>query len=288
MHVEIADDFDLKKIADSGQCFRWTETEGGYRIVAGGHNLVIRSIGNTEPVPGKCIDRHSENGEGGDAKHYLLNCTREEYEDFWRHYFDLDLQYAAVREKIDPKQDPYLYRASVCGRGIRILNQDPWEMLITFIISQRKNIPAIRLSVEKLCTLAGDQIGEGIFSFPAPEQLAALSEDELLGCSLGYRAKYIRNVARAAADGAIDFDELATLPDQELRQELMKLYGVGIKVANCEMLFGFHRLDSFPEDVWVLRLLQEQYPEGFPFALYRPYNGIMQQYLFWYRRTVQV
>ncbi|MCC6095461.1 MAG: hypothetical protein LIV24_10655 [Eubacterium sp.] len=268
MQVEITDDFDLKKIADSGQCFRWTRTEGGYRIVAGGHVLEIGKI--------------------GDGQQFELNCSEDVYEQFWKHYFDLDLQYAAIRAKIDPERDPYLYKAAACGRGIRILNQNPWEMLITFIISQRKNIPAIRLSVEKLCKLSGNKIDEDNWAFPGPDRLASLPEAQLLGCGLGYRVKYIQRVARAAADGEIDFDRMAKLPDKDLRDELMKLYGVGVKVANCEMLFGFHRLDSFPEDVWVLRLLQEQYPDGFPFSLYRPYNGIMQQYLFWYRRTVQI
>ena len=97
----------------------------------------------------------------------------------------------------------------------------------------------------------------------------------------------MHRAAEDAADGRIDFGRLKGLPDDELKEELMALYGVGIKVANCVMLFGFHRLDSFPEDVWILRLLEEEYPGGFPFDAYKPYNGIMQQYLFWYRRTVQ-
>lgn len=272
MVTEISDDFDLKKIADSGQCFRWTETEDGYEIIAGSHWVRIR-----EQDRGKEVNRHR----------LELTCSREEFETFWRQYFDLGLDYSSVRRRIDPEKDPYLYRASVCGRGIRILNQDPWETLITFIISQRKNIPAIRLSVDKLCRMAGTRLAEGRYSFPGPEQLCSLSGEQLAECGLGYRAKYVHRAAEDAADGRIDFDRLNGLPDDALKEELMKLYGVGIKVANCEMLFGFHRLDSFPEDVWILRLLEEEYPGGFPFAEYQPYNGIMQQYLFWYRRTVQ-
>ncbi len=326
MVIEIADDFDLKKIADSGQCFRWTEVAEGYQIIAGDHLLRIRECQQTEDRSvrieevradrkerGEGNREDQENGKkrgestrgleegflkleqgsgenGDDRKEeagcFELSCSVEEFESFWKRYFDLDLDYSAVRQRIDPEKDPYLYRASVCGRGIRILNQDPWETLVTFIISQRKNIPAIRLSVEKLCRMAGTQLAEGIYSFPAPEQLCLLSEEQLAACSLGYRAKYVHRAAEDAADGRIDFRGLAALPDDALKRELMKLYGVGIKVANCEMLFGFHRLDSFPEDVWILRLLQEAYPKGFPFDEYRPYNGIMQQYLFWYRRTV--
>ncbi|MGO5314519.1 DNA-3-methyladenine glycosylase family protein [Bilifractor sp. LCP21S3_A7] len=272
MVTEISDDFDLKKIADSGQCFRWTETEDGYEIIAGSHWVRIReeSRGNEE------------------GRHCLeLSCSRKEFETFWRQYFDLGLDYSSVRRRIDPEKDPYLYRASACGTGIRILNQDPWETLITFIVSQRKNIPAIRLSVDKLCRMAGTRLAEEQYSFPGPEQMCSLSGEQLAECGLGYRAKYVHRAAEDAADGRIDFGRLKGLPDDELKEELMALYGVGIKVANCVMLFGFHRLDSFPEDVWILRLLEEEYPGGFPFDAYKPYNGIMQQYLFWYRRTVQ-
>ena len=285
MVIEIADDFDLKKIADSGQCFRWTEVGEGYQIIAGDHLLRIRECERTEDRTVRIEEARADSKE--EAGCFELSCSVEEFESFWKRYFDLNLNYSAIRRRIDPEKDPYLYRASGCGRGIRILNQDPWEMLITFIISQRKNIPAIRLSVEKLCRMAGTQVGPGIYSFPGPEQLCSLSEEQLAACSLGYRAKYVRKAAVDAADGRINFGRMEALPDDELKRKLMEIYGVGIKVANCEMLFGFHRLDSFPEDGVILRLLEEEYRDGFPFGEYRPYNGIMQQYLFWYRRTVQ-
>lgn len=282
MTVKITDDFDLKKIAESGQCFRWQEWEnGGYEIPAGGHILKIKPTVETDI--------------------YEMDCTADEWSGFWQHYFDLDRSYAEIRSRIDPGKDPYLYAASEAGKGIRILNQDPWETLITFIISQRKSIPAIRTCVEKLCAAAEiaknrsnnsrqnveasqNRWGEEILMFPGPQELAALSHDELASCGLGYRTDYVEKAAHLVTEGAIDFEALQTLNDDELLKELMALPGVGIKVASCTMLFGFHRLNLFPKDVWINRVLQEHYPDGFPFEAYSPYCGVMQQYLFYYRR----
>jgi N-glycosylase/DNA lyase len=274
MILKITDDFDLRKIADSGQCFRFNACRTGesalvYRAVALDKCLYIKELG---------------------AQQYELSCSRPEYEAFWKDYFDLDLSYRDVRGKIDPSTDPYLYEASEYGTGIRILKQDPWEMLISFIISQRKNIPAIKASIEKLCALAGDVICEDeiegpIYSFPTPEKLAALSMEQLSSCSLGYRDKYVHQAALDVCSGAVDLESWKKFDDSELMDKLLSLYGVGVKVANCEILFGYHRLDAFPKDVWINRVLEIKYPQGFTFNKYAPYNGIMQQYLFFYSRT---
>ena len=162
-------------------------------------------------------------------------------------------------------------------------------MLISFIISQRKNIPAIKASIEKLCKLAGEEIGEDarvgiIYSFPTPDKLASLSMEELSSCSLGYRDKYVHQAALDVASGAVDLESWVNLEDDTLMEKLLSLYGVGVKVANCEILFGYHRLDAFPKDVWINRVLDLKYPDGFMFDKYAPYNGIMQQYLFFYSR----
>jgi N-glycosylase/DNA lyase len=284
MILNIKDDFDLAKIADSGQCFRFNvcdnkkeisdgkgESSGSpvYRVVACDKLLYIRQVGESV---------------------YELSCSEDEYETFWREYFDLDLDYSDLRGRIDRSEDPYLFAASEYGQGIRILRQDPWEMLISFIISQRKNIPAIKASIEKLCALAGDKIGEeddggAIYSFPTPERLARLSIAELGSCSLGYRDKYVHQAAMDVASGAVNLNDWKELSDAELMEMLLKLYGVGVKVANCEILFGYHRLDAFPRDVWINRVLDTRYPDGFLFEKYAPYNGVMQQYLFFYSRT---
>ncbi len=271
MEITIRDDFDLGKIADSGQCFRFNEVPGSaglFSVAAGDRHIFIRDLGD---------DR------------YDLDCDEEEYNSFWMNYFDLDLSYLDVRQRIDREDDPYLFAASEFGKGIRILRQDPWEMLISFIISQRKNIPAIKASIEKLCVLAGDPIRDDertgtIYSFPTPERLSALSMEELSSCSLGYRDKYVHQAALDVASGAVDLEAMSQLDDSGLMEELLKLFGVGVKVANCEILFGYHRLNAFPRDVWINRVLEEHYPGGFNFEAYDPYNGIMQQYLFYYGR----
>ena len=276
MEITIQDDFDLKKIADSGQCFRFNECpdadEDGhkrYSVAALKRHVFVKELGQSR---------------------YDIDCTEEDFNFFWKRYFDLDLSYREIRERVDQSEDPYLYSASEFGKGIRILRQDPWEMLISFIISQRKNIPAIKASIEKICALAGDVITEDpeigkIYSFPTPEQLAALSLEQLSGCSLGYRDKYVHQAALDVVSGAVDLDAWRDLDDDALMENLLKLFGVGVKVANCEILFGYHRLNAFPKDVWINRVLDIQYPQGFLFDKYAPYNGVMQQYLFFYSRS---
>ncbi len=270
MKIRIEDDFDLGKIADSGQCFRFNESGDGYSVLSLDKHLFIKKL---------------------EADEYELDCSKDDFERFWKGYFDLDLSYRDIRGRIDKEKDSYLYSASEFGKGIRILRQDPWEMLISFIISQRKNIPAIKASIEKLCERAGEAIGEDengklLYSFPTPEKLAGLSLDELSACSLGYRDKYVMKAARDVAAGSVDLMAYKELGDDELMERLLELFGVGVKVANCEILFGYHRLDAFPRDVWINRVLEMHYPQGFMFDRYAPYNGIMQQYLFFYSRSL--
>ena len=153
-------DLDIKKIAESGQCFRMDETGAGhYTLVAMGHVLEM------DALPGGCV----------------LHCTVKQYEEIWKAYFDMETDYAAFRAAI-PASDGFLTKAAEAGRGIRILRQQPWEMLITFIISQRKSIPAIKRCVQQLCLRAGKPIrhaGHVFFAFPTPRKLAGLSMDEL-------------------------------------------------------------------------------------------------------------
>ena len=161
-------------------------------------------------------------------------------------------------------------------------------MLISFIISQNKNIPAICRSVELLAETCGekrtDRRGIAYYAFPDQEAVAALSEEELKGCKLGYRWKYVRAAAEAVVEGRIDLDELAGMKEDRTIAELTGIFGVGIKVANCVSLFGLHHVDAFPIDVWVKRILETEYPDGYPYEKYSPYNGIYQQYMFaWYR-----
>ncbi|MEE0801401.1 MAG: DNA glycosylase [Gemmiger sp.] len=265
MIVTIQDDFDLAKIAASGQAFRIARREDTWRFVSGDRVLRIRQL-----TP----DR------------YETDCTPQDWQTFWHRYFDLDRRYAAVRSAI-PKTDAYLRKATQAGQGIRILRQDPWEMLITFIISQRKNIPAICRCVETLCTRFGTPLpagtGETLCAFPTPQQLDGAAPEAWEGCALGYREAYVRAAARAVAQGTLDLAALDALPDTALVERLMQLYGVGIKVANCVALFGYGRLECAPVDVWIRRVIDRYYDGVNPFPRYGN-AGILQQYLFYEAR----
>lgn len=255
-------DLDLKKIAESGQCFRMNEEgEGKYKLVAFGRLLRLEQKG-----PGEVV----------------FNCPEAEFESIWRDYFDLNADYAAYRASVDP-DDIFLTEAAEEGKGIRILRQDPWETLITFIISQRKNIPAIKACVEALCRRFGKPLDEeGVFAFPEPEDLACADETCLKDCSLGYRVPYVSKAARMVCDGAIDLNALNTLDDGPLLETLMTVPGVGPKVGNCVSLFAYHRIAAFPIDVWIGRMLEQHYGGVFPLERYEGYAGIMQQYIFYH------
>ena len=163
-------------------------------------------------------------------------------------------------------------------------------MLITSIITHNRNIPAIQKSVELLSEKAGtkcmDPEGEEFYAFPSPQQIHQMTDDCLGCCKLGYRMGYIRSAAEAVYTGTVDLDELRYLPDMECRKLLLSLTGVGEKVAACVMLFGLHRLNAFPKDVWMNRILENEYPDGYPFKEYSPYNGVFQQYMFAYYREL--
>ena len=259
-------DFDIRKIAESGQCFRLNRNQyGGYTLIAKGRAL--RAVG----TDGGC----------------QLDCTQAEFDALWRDYFDLDTDYAEIRAGVEP-DDAFLQRACDYGRGIRMLRQDPWEMLVSFIISQRKNIPAIKYCIEAICARYGEQIenaGEKLFTFPSPEKLAVLDEAHFLACSLGYRAKYVLSCARMIATGTLDLAKIASLDDEALYSALLTVSGVGEKVANCVMLFGYRRFSRFPRDVWINRIEAQEYAGAFPTGRYSETAGVLQQFIFYYGRS---
>ncbi len=269
MILTINDDFDLEKIADSGQCFRWERTgEGAYRVLHQDRCLRIAALG---------------------GRRFSLDCSETELETVWRDYFDLDEDYGQIRARIDPAADPFLCAAAERERGIRILRQDPWETLVCFLISQNKNIPAIRRSVALLAEACGtprtDRAGAEYHTFPGPETVAALDGDALRRCGLGYRCAYVHAAAEAVRTGQLDLERLRDADEPSTLSALTGLYGVGIKVASCVSLFGLHHVDAFPMDVWIRRVLAAAYPNGYPFDAYAPYNGVYQQYMFAYART---
>ena len=268
MEIQIQDDFDLDKIARSGQCFRWQKAgEKTWRIVHKGQCLSIRGLG------------------GG---WYSLSCSEEAYHTHWRSYFDLDEDYRGIRAKIKAADDPFLHAACTYGKGIRILRQDLWETLVSFIISQTKNIPAIKNCIALLCAAAGelmtDDVGETYTAFPSPEAILGMSEEQLRACRLGYRWNYVRSAALAVAEGSLNLSALMPAGEEETLARLTAVPGVGIKVASCVSLFGLHHMDAFPVDVWIKRILANEYPAGYPTERYRPYNGVYQQYMFFYYR----
>lgn len=268
MILELSDEFDLEKNAESGQCFRWERTgPARYRILSGAESLNIAALGDGR---------------------FALDCGEPEFAAYWRDYFDLGENYAAIRGRIDPAADPFLAAAAAQEKGIRILRQDPWETLVSFIISQNKNIPAIRRCIEALAERCGearrDAAGRPYFAFPTPAAVAALSEQALCACALGYRWRYVRAAACAVLDGTLELEPLRALDAPAAIEALTGLYGVGVKVASCVALFGLHCMDAFPRDVWVKRILEREYPNGYPTEAYAPYNGVYQQYMFAYYR----
>lgn len=253
--------FDPRAIAESGQCFRMLPTVGGATVIASGRRLTIETLG------------------GG---RFRFSCDREGFDAFWRDYLDLNVDYAAMQREA-PEGDAFLRRAIRCGHGLRILRQDPWETLIGFILSQRKSIPAIRGCMERLCERFGDDCG-GYRAFPTASALAYADEATLRDCGLGYRAPYVLAAARAVAEDTLNLSALAALDDEALLQALAELRGVGVKVTSCVALFGYHRLACAPVDVWIARVIDEEYGGRSPFGAYGAFAGLYQQYLFCLKR----
>lgn len=249
--------FSLGLSLDCGQAFRWTEKDGKWHGVAYGKPLTVQQIENR----------------------LIFDCSAEDFETVWRNYFDFDCDYEKITSSYD---DKYLKSAVSEYSGIRILRQEPWEALCSFIISQNNNIPRIKGIVERLCESFGE--GEdGKKSFPSAEKLSKLTVEDLAPLRAGFRAKYIIDAAQKVAGGEVDFNKINENPIEFGREELQKIKGVGAKVAECTLLYGFHKLEAFPIDVWVKRIMAEMYPNGLPECT-KNTEGIAQQYLFHWRR----
>lgn len=270
-------DFHPEHTFDCGQCFRWSkEEDNSYTGIAFGRPVNIRAI------PG-------DSGPTDSVDILIDNATQEEADTLWRKYLDLDRDYSRIKEQLRAG-DPVMDRAIQHGYGIRILNQDPWEAILSFLISQNNHIPRIRACIESLCRHFGEPVGKyrgkQYYAIPTAERLAPLTIDDLAPCRLGYRARYILETARQVREQGIG----------ETPEYLRSLCGVGEKVANCILLFSMNRLESFPVDVWVRRVMHELYgiPEKDTAAMteyaaenFGPYGGIAQQYLFYYIREGQ-
>lgn len=259
------DNFSLKQICQSGQCFRMRETEENtFELVAG--------------------DKHLKVNQDGTIVNF--DCSDVEFLCYWVPYFDLDADYEKYIRSVNPR-DKYLREAAECGSGIRILRQDLWEMIITFLISQQNNISRIRDCVERLCEHYGKHFtvenGTEFYAFPKPEELEAATEEELRALGMGYRSRYLVETTRSICQGEVSLQKIMSARYYgTARKELLKLSGVGEKVADCICLFALHHLDAFPVDTHIRQVLNEHYKRGFPNRRYHGMRGVMQQYIFYY------
>jgi len=255
--------FILSQILDNGQAFRWSANNdnGGFSGIAHGRRL----------------DLEIQNGDL-----ILKNVSKQEYESLWQNYFDLSRSYDDLRCRF--QIDETLQKALAYSPGLRIMKQDPWETLITFILSQNSNIPRIKGMVSRLCECFGKLLPCGGYTFPDAAALAKLTNTDLSDIRTGYRAAYIIDAARRVYDGRLDLTELSQKTSEDVRKALLEIHGVGPKVADCVLLFGFGRVEYFPLDVWMKKVMSEHYPSGFPKEL-ADTAGIAQQFLFHYVRT---
>lgn len=277
--------FSIPQICDSGQCFRLEPVGNGeYVLQAADRYLKIRT-GRREQTEERGLGKWEDAAENESESQTILYCTEEEYHSFWETYFDLNVSYRDYLDRIDP-EDAYLIRAAAFGSGIRILRQDVWEMIITFILSQQNNIPRIRKMIRELSHSFGEkkeaEDGTFYYGFPTPERLAGVSEDELREMKFGYRSRYICGSAASVADGRFDLASLTGMEYGRAKEELIKLPGIGGKVADCICLFALHHMDAFPVDTHIKSVMDTYYSAGFPFERYRGCAGVMQQYIFYY------
>lgn len=275
-----SDTFELADIFECGQCFRWNKEENGsYTGVFHKNVLNVDKVGNEIIFKGIC--------EGNIEK----ICTD---------YFDLSRDYSKIKEELS-KIDDNLKTSVEYGKGIRILNQDLWETIISFIISANNNIPRIKGIIERLAKAYGDKIeyeGKDYYTFPTPEQLRNVSIQEFRNLGLGFRDIRLYETTHMILDKEVDLNKLSKMPTKQAREELLRLSGVGPKVADCILLFStLKRFDVFPIDVWVRRVMNELYIKNadetkvtkneiqrLADEKFGALQGLAQQYLFYWKR----
>lgn len=277
----------LRRTLDSGQAFRWRWEAGpdGREVAVGviGRLRVrisqdgrgIQVLAPNSPAAGAAVSRYlalgpRRTGSRGGAAQALP-----------------EIESALARDSVLARILPHT-------RGTGLLVQDPWEVVISFVISQNNNIPKIAGSIDRLARALGEPLGDGVHAFPGPARLAEASPRTLRACALGYRAPYVREAARRVADGRLDLDALRGLPEDEARAALCEVPGIGEKVADCILLFALGRAATFPVDVWVRRAVERLYFHGEPTPLrevrafararFGPLAGYAQQHLFAYAR----
>ena len=276
--VDGVNDFTLSQILECGQCFHFDKLdEEVYEVVAFGRAVKMEQ---TDKVP------------------RIYGSSMEDYEGIWKLYLDMDNDYGLIKQSVI-KADGALKTAVDEKSGIHILNQDFFETLISFIVSQNKSIPQIKQCVKNISHRFGDEVigynGEAFYVFPDVQRLHDATEEELRECKVGFRAPYIKNATEAVYSGAVTKEKLDELDIAQARELLMTIKGVGEKVANCVLLFGLGRREAFPVDVWMKRIMEQMYFDGkdtkkqdieaFAVNKFGDLGGYAQQYLFDYART---
>ncbi len=264
--------FSAAQTFDCGQCFRFSEVNGGIEGIAFGRFIRI------------------EEG-GGEVR--LIGVSERDYREIFERYLGLSEDYGAIREDIGKRMGAYgdvIFNAMECASGIRILYQDAWEAVASFIISQNNNIPRIKKIIENMSAGIGEAFvgfdGGTHYAFPTAEQILAAGEEGLAPFKMGFRARYLIDAAKKHLSGEVDFEKIEKSGAEEAQKALMSICGVGPKVASCALLFGFHKLEFFPVDVWIKRVLAKYYPEGIDISSLGAYAGVAQQYLFYYERYI--
>ncbi len=254
--------FNIGLSLDCGQAFRWRkDAENNWCGIVKNKYLKLKQINDTTVV--------------------FYNTTEEDFNDVWLEYFDLSRDYKTI---LNNYNETNLISACEKYNGIRILKQNEWEVICSFIISQNNNIPRIKGIIERLCESFGEKI-DGGYTFPSAETLANKTLEELSCLRAGFRAKYILDAACKISSGEVDIEKIKQMPFDDAKAELLKIKGVGEKVAQCSLLYGFGRIEAFPQDVWVKRIVSELYPDGLPECI-KGTEGIAQQYLFHWRRNL--
>lgn len=256
--------FNLEQIAESGQCFRWTKLEKNrYRIIAFG----------------KCIEV-SQSG-----KQISFGCPQKDFDNIWYDYFDLATDYERIIKSVS-ENDVFLQSAVRTAGGIRILNQELWEMVISYIISQNNNIPRIKKSIEAICRGLGNKLDEETYTFPTYEKIRESDRSIISSAGLGYRDTYIIELCEKFTREMI----LEATQDKDYQASLeyyMTFKGIGKKVANCICLFGLHHLEACPIDTWMQKIIDEEYSGAIPDWMKGKYAGVYQQYAFYYKRYTE-
>ena len=265
---------DIFKTFDCGQCFRFEKTS---------------IFGNKYEFAGVAYGKYIIFAQDNCNEIIVYNSTKEDYENIWRNFLSLDVDYDKVNSEIlNSVNHSHMAVATEYSKGLRILRQDKWECICSFIISQNNNIPRIKKIVSSLCEKYGqcvDFLGEKHYSFPTANVLLQAGVDEIFNLKTGFRAKYIIDACEKIVNGKIDLDAIYNEENFDTCVDnLCKIKGVGLKVASCALLFGFNKTQAFPIDVWIKRVIENRFNNNLDISLFGKNGGIAQQYLFYYER----